>query len=145
MRETPARQIPFIAKTGVPPRSAAKVRNGPRPAKRAAAEATVWALDSWRLHICTFTAWSSAQTVASPPPGARSSRPVPHAPPALARSGHPVVCHAARNLALSCVAPVARRAARQPTAWPSARPAGAVAAHTREAARVAVKPHVRSN
>ena len=31
------------------------------------------------------------------PPGACSSRPVPHSPPSLARSGHPVVCHTARN------------------------------------------------
>jgi hypothetical protein len=29
-------------------------------------------------------------------PGARSSRPVPHSPPTLARSGHPVGCHVAR-------------------------------------------------
>jgi len=60
-------------------------------------------------------------------PGARSSRPVPHSPPALARSGHPVGCHAARDFAPQR-ASVARRAARQPTAWPSARPTGAVAA-----------------
>jgi len=56
------------------------------------------------------------------PPDARSSRPVPHSPPTPTRSGHPVGYHAARNFALQCLTPPARRAARQPTAWPSARP-----------------------
>ena len=59
-----------------PPAQHRRVRNGPRPANRAAAEVS--------LHH---------------PLGARSSRPVPHAPPTPARSGHPVVCHAARNRA----------------------------------------------
>ena len=49
------------------------------------------------------------------PPGARSSRPVPHSPPTLARSGHPVGCHAARKsreVALS-LARGERRASQQ--------------------------------
>ena len=71
------------------------------------------------------------------PPGARSSWPVPRSPPTLARSGHPVVCHAARRSRRVATARAARRAARQPTAWPSARPTGAVAAPARSSARFA--------
>jgi hypothetical protein len=49
------------------------------------------------------------------PPGARSSRPVPHAPHALARSGHPVACHAARRSRRVAIAPSRgeRRASQQ--------------------------------
>jgi len=48
------------------------------------------------------------------PPGARSSRPVPHAPPTLARSGHPVGCHATRiEPCCSCASGAGERRASQ--------------------------------
>src|ERR1043166_1656995 len=50
-----------------------------------------------KLHICTFTAESSAQTVASPSARRPLIAALPHSPPTPARSGHPVACHAARN------------------------------------------------
>jgi hypothetical protein len=108
-----------------PPSQRRKVRNGPRPANRAAAEATVRALE-YSLLRC-YSQDCVPELSLHRPPGACSSRPVPHSPPALARSGHPVGCHAAREPRLSARTS-GGRAARQPTAWPSARPAGAVAA-----------------
>jgi hypothetical protein len=62
-----------------------------RPAKRAAAEATLRALDS--SHVTTTSERRVPEVSLHHPPGARSSRPVRHAPPTLARSAHRVVCH----------------------------------------------------
>ena len=81
----------------MPPRSAAKVRNGPRPAKRVAAEATLRALNS--LHQLRLLSRRAPEVSLHRPPRARSSRSVPHSPPTLARSDHPVGCHAARTRA----------------------------------------------
>ena len=99
--QNPALRLTAISYLRVSPSQRRKVRNGPRPAKRAAAEATLRALfpcvqtvaQRRQCPKCRFTAR----------PGARSSRPVPHAPPSLARSGHPIVCHTARNLAPQCL------------------------------------------
>jgi hypothetical protein len=85
----------------VSPAQRRKVGNGPQPASRAAAEATLRSLDS--LHSAK-TSWRRVPEVSlHHPPGARSSRPVPHSPPTLARSGHPVGCHAARDSRLSAL------------------------------------------
>jgi hypothetical protein len=113
-------------KRHVPPSQRRMVRNGPQPAKRAAAEATLRALIS--LLSTTRPVKASARSVASPPTrrmhvAARASRAA-----RLARSGHPVGCHTARGSAPQCSTTSARRAVRHPTAWPSARPTGAVAA-----------------
>lgn len=106
-----------------------KVRSGPRPANR----------DAPKRHCGHSTSSHSpanrggqVPTVSlQPPPGARSSRPTPHAPPpsrvrAILLSVMPLA-----TSHLVAMAPAARRASRQPTAWPSARAACAGAAHTR--------------
>ena len=108
------------------------MRNGPRPGKRAAAEATLRALDcsyspqgrEGECPKCRFTAR---------PAHARRGPFLTRHPPRRVRAIQLAVTPLA--IALSCAAPVARRVARQPTAWPSARPTGAVAAPTRAVAR----------
>src|ERR1043166_8998327 len=103
-----------------------KARNGPRPANRAAAEATLRALGSWRS--TTSPVEASARSVASPP----TRRTLVAARSSLAtRPGAfgPSCCLTRRSQSLGLGAsPPPRQAERQPTAWPSARPTGAVAA-----------------
>ena len=127
-------RVTFASKSGLSqgarsPSQRRKVRNGPQPAKRAATEATLRALEFW--HVPTKQVKASARSVASPLTrhtlvAARSSRaahPGAFGPSSwLSRRSQ---CRA------SVLAPQARRAARQPTAWPSARPTGAVAAPAR--------------
>ena len=125
-REHHARQQLRLSQAAQSPSQRRKARNGPRPAKRAAAEATLRALDF--SHSTTPAVKASARSVASPPTrrmlvAARSS--LATHPGAFGPSS----CLSRRpQFAQRCVTPIARRAARQPTAWPSARPTGAVAA-----------------
>ena|ERR1051325_2404578 len=126
MRETPAHRIQFIAKRTFP-------LAAPQGEKRAATSKT--------RHRRSDT--SGTRSIVRVKIAVRRVPEVSlHRRPAHARRGSFLTRRPPRRvraiqlsvtpltIALSCVASVARRAARQPTAWPSARPTGAVAAHT---------------
>jgi hypothetical protein len=71
-------------------------------------------------HDCFWGEYPKCRFTAHPAHVRRG--PFPQAPPAPARKGYPVGYHAARNFVHQRRAPAARRAACQPTTWPSARP-----------------------
>ena len=140
MRETRTQQIQFIA-AHVPPSQRRKVRSGPRPANRATTEATVWALDPWRLHIACAQRSRVPKLSLHHPPGARSSRPVPHSPPsrrvrAIQLAVTPLADRAELRL---CLRRGERCASQQH--GPRRAPTGAVAAPARAFARWFAKKH----
>jgi hypothetical protein len=115
----------IVAKTQATPAARSpsqrrKVRNRPRPAKRAATEATLWALDPFTLN--RHPRRSSAHNVASPPVrrtlvAARSSRAA--RPSAF---GHRAACHSGcSSLRQSCHS-VSLQPLRPATPWPRRAP-----------------------
>jgi len=101
MPATPARESQFIARRAFPlaaPQGEERAATSKTRRRRSDSLGT-------RSVGCAYLQGSARSRVPKlslhRPPGARSSRPVPHAPPAPARSGHPVGRHAARNSRLS--------------------------------------------